>query len=220
MDRISKSLYNHLVASKNWAPAVWITGVILIGIVLRCIAWANTTIIDPDGVLYIHQARAIYFKQWEALTNCGLNYIANYPILIAAIYNILPNWEICARVISLFFGSAVLIPLYLMLRHFLDYKISALTTLIFAVLPLFVGRSIDALRDPTYWFFLVLGLYFFVVHMKQENRLILLLSSVSFLLAAWARIEAVLFLAISFFISYIQTGNLKIYLFFPCPFLY
>jgi len=212
-----------LLSSKNdpekEISLLWIAVVILIGIVFRCIAWANSMIVDPDSTLYIHQAKALYFHQWNLLTNCGLSYIANYPILIAACYHIIPNWEICARTISFFFGTAVLIPLYLTLRCFLDRNISTLTTLIFAVLPLLVDRSVDVLRDSTYWFFFVSGLYFFVARIKQENGLFLILSSLSFLMAAWARIEAVLFFTVSFLYLLSSHRKLRNMLIFAMPIL-
>lgn len=191
--------------------------VLLLGFMLRGIAWHNTFLIDPDGALYIHQARAVYYSQWASLTGCGLGYISNYPILVAAAYKIFPDWIICARSISFIFGFLLLIPLYLMLRHFFDINVSAITTLIFAVMPMFVGRSVDALRDPTYWFFLVLGLYFFTARMKKENRLFLFLSCVSFLMAAWARIEAILFIAISLCYLIFAERSIKKMLIFASP---
>jgi len=187
---------NYLKFDKK-QPMMWLLGVFLIGMMLRCIAWSNTFVIDPDGALYIHQARAIHYSQWTSLTGCGLSYVSNYPILVAAAYKIFPDWIIAARTVSFLFGFAVLIPLYLLLRHFFNNTVSAITTLIFAVTPMFVGRSVDILRDPTYWFFMVFGLYFFTIRMEKENRFFLFLSCLSFLLAAWARIEAVLFIAIS-----------------------
>ena len=199
--------------------AIWITAVILIGFILRVIAWTNSANLDPDSPLYIQQAKAIYLHQWHLLTNCGLSYIASYPIFIALLYHIIPNWEVCARLISLFFGTALLIPLYLLLKCFLDRNLSALTTLIFAVLPLFVGRSVDVLKDPTCWFFLVLGLYFFVARMNQENRLFLLLSSLSFLMASWARIESVLFIAVSLLYLLYSERKFKNLLIFAAPIL-
>jgi hypothetical protein len=49
-----------------------------------------------------------------------------------------------------------------------------------------------------YWFFLVFGLYFFVAQIGKRNRLYLILNSISLLMAAWARVEAVLFIAVTF----------------------
>ena len=57
------------------------------------------------------------------------------------------------------FGTAALIPLYLLLRRFFDTQISALCALVFGMLPVFVGSSVDMVREPVCWFFLILGLY-------------------------------------------------------------
>ena len=85
------------------------------------------------------------------------------------------------------------------MKRFFDDRISTLGTLIFALIPFFVSRSVDVVRGPVYWFFLVLGLYFLVVHIDKGKRLFLFLSSMSFLMAVWARIEAVLFIIVSCF---------------------
>jgi 4-amino-4-deoxy-L-arabinose transferase-like glycosyltransferase len=216
MDNYCKFEKNYLrdCGYKFSAPMMWAAGVFLIGIILRCIAWSNTFVIDPDGALYIHQARAIHYSQWTSITGCGLSYVSNYPIFVSAAYKIFPDWIIAARSVSFIFGVAVLIPLYLLLRHFFDDTVSAITTLIFAVMPMFVGRSVDALRDPTYWFFMVSGLYFFTARMEKENRLFLILSCLSFLIAAWARIEAILFVVISiFYIIYAERSVKKLLIF-------
>jgi hypothetical protein len=70
--------------------------------------------------------------------------------------------------------------------------------LAFALIPVFVDKSVDVVRDPVYLFFLVFGIYFFVAQIGKRNRLYLILSSISLLMAAWARVEAVLFIAVTF----------------------
>ena len=56
--------------------------IVLLGLAIRLIAWANTYVVNPDGTLYIHQAKAIYYGQKEALF-CGYSFVANYPVMIA-----------------------------------------------------------------------------------------------------------------------------------------
>ena len=34
--------------------------VVLLGLAIRLLAWTNTQVVNPDGTLYIHQAKAIY----------------------------------------------------------------------------------------------------------------------------------------------------------------
>jgi 4-amino-4-deoxy-L-arabinose transferase-like glycosyltransferase len=170
-----------------------------LGFLIRLFACHNTFIVNPDGVLYINQAKAMYFGQWGELTSCIIGYVSNYPILIVSAYTIFGDWILAAKAVSLLFGSMTLIPLYLLLRRFFDKEISMLSTLLFAVIPVFVGRSADVVRGPIYWFFLALGLYFFVRSGDKRYRLLILLSCLSFLIAAWARVEAILVIVMSFF---------------------
>ena len=173
--------------------------VILLGFTIRLFTCQFTYIINPDGVLYIHQARALYYKQWESLTTCSMSFLSIYPLLISGAYSIFNNWIIAAKSISLLFGTMTLIPVYLLFRRIFDEKISVLGTLVFALMPVFALRSADVVRGPVYWFFSMLGLYFFVSQLYNNKfRLYLFLSCMSFLLAASARIEAVMFIVISF----------------------
>ena len=173
--------------------------VVLLGFVIRLFACQYTFIVNPDGILYINQAKAMYYGQWENLTSCGLSYLSNYSILIAGAYTIFHNWIIAARSVSFLFGFATLIPLYFLLKRFFDKQVSALGTLIFALVPVLVGRSADVVRGPLCWFFLVLGLSLFISQINKKNHLYLLFSSLSFLMATWARIEAILFFIVSGF---------------------
>jgi 4-amino-4-deoxy-L-arabinose transferase-like glycosyltransferase len=172
--------------------------VFILGFVIRLYACQYTYIVNPDGALYIHQAKAIYYGQWEELSSCGaVNFVSSYPLFIVGGYTIFHDWIISAKFISLVFGSLALIPVYLLLRRFLDQRISVLGAFVFSVTPLFVARSADVIRDPIYWFFAALGLYFFISSNHAKYRLPILFSSLCFIMAAWARIEAILYIIIS-----------------------
>lgn len=179
--------------------------IILLGFAIRLFSFHYTYIINPDGVLYIHQARAIYYGIKDAILTCSMGYLSNYSILIVLAYKIFGDWVIAAKSVSLFFGTITLIPLYFLMKRFLHDKIALLSILVFALIPVFVDRSVDGVRDPVYWFFSVLGLYLFVSQIKERTYLYLILSSLCFLMAAWARIEAILFVLVSFiFILFVR----------------
>ena len=194
-------MYNTQTKRFFLTPAmIWFFIVFIIAVVLRCIAWSNTAVITPDGAAYIFQAKAIFYGQWNDIRDCGagFKFFTVYPFLIAAFYHVFPDWVIAGRAVNFTFGVATIFPLYLLLRQFFDYRISALTTLIVAVSPFFVGTSVDVLRDPTYWLFAMTGLYLFTVSMKGDHRLLLFFSSLFFLLAAWTKHEAIILPAVSF----------------------
>ncbi len=172
--------------------------VILLGFAIRLFSFQYTYIINPDGVLYIHQARAIYYGLGDSILTCSLGFLSNYSIFIVLAYKIFGDWVVAAKSVSLFFGTSTLVPLYLLLNRFFKKEITLTATLVFALIPFFVATGVDVVRDPVYWFFSVLGLYLFVSQIEKRNYLYLTLSSLCFIMAAWARIEATLFILVSF----------------------
>ncbi len=170
---------------------------LLIGIAARLYSSYFTFYINSDGVLYINQAKMIFYGRLELLPSTGLTSLSNYSFFIAGAFAILRDWLLAAKFISFLFGTLTLIPVYLLFDRFFDRYVSSLGTLIYALIPVFVSRSADVLRDPVYWFFLTCGIYFFSFAEDKKARLYLLLSCLSFLLATWARVEAFLFVGVT-----------------------
>ena len=168
-----------------------------LALALRLFAWQHTGVINTDGAIYINQARAIYYGLWDSVNTCST---ARFPTIttlcIAAAYPILGNWVAAGTFVSLLFGTLTLVPLYLLARRFFDKDISAVIALVYALNPTLVDGSIDIVRDSTAWFFLTLGLYLFTKDKKQSN-LYLIMSSISFIIAAWTRTEFFIFVACS-----------------------
>jgi 4-amino-4-deoxy-L-arabinose transferase-like glycosyltransferase len=127
-----------------------------------------------------------------------MGFLSNYSILIVGFYKIFGDWVVAAKSVSFIFGSVTLILLYLLIGRFFNNNITLLATLVFALMPDFVDRCADVVRGPVYWFWSVLGLYLFVIQIEKRNYLYLLLSCLCFFMAAWARIEAILFVLVSF----------------------
>jgi hypothetical protein len=201
-------------------------GVLFLGFGLRLYQAIARGIINPDGVHYIYQAHAIAAHDWSGLFGCDLPYVSIFPLLIAVAHSLLNDWIVAGLFVNVLFGSAVLIPLYAVLRRFLDSPRSVLTVLIFAMIPSFVSGTADLLRDPTFWFFLSMGMLMYVRQWDpgaapQRYRYDLMLSGLFFLLAVWARIEGLAALAgsVIFLLIYKQDRKLERLLIFTAPFL-
>ena len=190
-----------------------------LGAVVRMFVSSHTHIINPDGVFYISQAKAIYYGDWEKITFSGMDYLSNYPFFIAGIYPVCQDWLLAAKSISFIFGLLTLIPVYLLFRHFFNQQVSLLGTLVFLLMPVFVDRSVDVLRDPIAWFFLAWGTFFFVRHARGKDGLFLALSSLSFLLAAWARIETFLYIFVTIGFIFLLPQKIRKLAFFCLPIL-
>lgn len=173
-----------------------------IGLSAKTYALSNLSVINPDGVIYIYQAKAIASDQWNLLNQCQLPYVSLYPILIALGHLLTPSWTMSAQLVSLWSGMGMLAVLYPLLRYFFAPSVSALTTLLFALTPLLVRYSVDAMRDASFWFFFMSAMLTFVMHSKQlhsprRSIILLLASSFFMILAAWSRIEGLVLLPAS-----------------------
>ncbi|MCK5451788.1 MAG: glycosyltransferase family 39 protein, partial [Candidatus Omnitrophica bacterium] len=178
----------------RWLPLGVVFGA---GFFLRLYSYHHTYVLNPDGILYIQQARALSYGLFDSITTC-YSWFSPLPILIAVNYKIFGNWLIAAKIVSVIFGTATLFPLYLILRQFLDKHSALITLLVFAVNPLFVFLSADVLRDPVYWFLMTLGLCLFIRNNNRQGFSISMsLSCLFFILAVWTRIEAIIFVAVS-----------------------
>ncbi|MEW6584032.1 MAG: glycosyltransferase family 39 protein [Nitrospirota bacterium] len=172
-----------------------VSGLLMVSFLLRLYAFFYTTVINRDGVWYINQAKAIFNNDWVAAKSCGYDFISLYHLLIPVFYRVTGDWILAAKVISLVFGSIAVIPFYFILRHFFRTPLAFVASLAFAMNPFFVSYSVELVKDPTFWFFGLLGIYFFITAVKREKRLyFLLFSNISFLLAAFARFEGFIYL--------------------------
>jgi len=171
--------------------------VLSLGFFLRLYALHHTYIINPDGILYIQQARAISDGKWNAAVSCGPSFVSIYPVLIAGAHVVTRDWLTAAQSVSFIFGFGLLIPVYLIFRRFFKRPISILGLLAFAMMPVLIDKSADALRDPVAWFFLCVGLYLVVSGIQLEKKAVFPVAAMVFFLVAWARIEMVTVFALT-----------------------
>lgn len=179
-----------------WRISRYAAGVVLVGLMIRLITFQQTLVVNTDAIFYIQQAKAVYYGLPELVT-AGYPYLTNYSLFIVIGYLLVGNWVTAASGVSLVFGTLTLMPLYWLLRRFFDEKISVLALLTMALSPSFVNMSRDVLRGPTCWFFMVFGLFLFILHLEERRPVFLLISCLCFLLGAWARIEVLLFICVS-----------------------
>jgi 4-amino-4-deoxy-L-arabinose transferase-like glycosyltransferase len=175
-----------------------------LGLAIRIIALSNIEIINPDGILYIFQAKAISTHQWHLTTSCQLGFLSLYPMLVSLFQIFVGKWILSAQLVSLCFGFGMLVVLYLLLRCFFTSTISQLTLLLYCFIPVFVRYSVDAMRDATFWFFFTASIYLFVLHLQatqnpatKRSLLALCGSSCLMLMACCVRIEGVSLLPVS-----------------------
>jgi len=195
-----------------------ITGIVLLSLAFRLYAFLNTSVINSDGVYYINQARALFNNDWDMAKNCGFDFISLYHLLIPLFYRLLGDWIYAGQSISILFGTISVIPFYFTLRRFFSLSTSMTAGLAFAVNPFFISYSVELVKDPIFWFFALLGIYFLIFAVKKDKLHLLPFSSAAFLLAGFARFEVLIYFAGSIiYILLFEEKKLKKLLFFTMP---
>lgn len=174
-------------------PISWI---VLLALAVRIYACLSSHIINPDGIHYFYQGRAIFFGEWDTIAACRMKSISILPVFIASVFAIVRDWITAGRVVSVCFGTATLFPLYFTLKRFMSRSTSLLTVLLYALMPVLVNRSANIVRGPIFWFFLSLGMFYFIRQMDEEKqrsgfRGDLYLSCICLLIATWTRMEGI-----------------------------
>lgn len=183
---------------------------ISLALIIRLYSHHHNPVINPDGAnCYIQQAKAIYYGQFHKITLC-YSYLSLYPILVALCYPLIGDWVLSGQIVSLVFSLLSFIPLYYFTKKFFDDKICFLILIIWACIPSYVIWSYYVIRDTIYWFFSLLGLYFFILYLHKRKNFIFICSLLCFIIGAWCRIECLLYLSTSvLFFTYINIKNKK-----------
>jgi len=168
--------------------------VLLAGFAVRVYLAYRLPTLSLDSHLYFQQAKALHFGLFDQLIAYYI-YVSPYPIAVSLVYSVCGDWIVAAQGVNILFGTLTIAVLYGLLRRFFTDGVAALGALVFAFLPTFAEVSRDALRDPMFWFFSVLGLYLFILHIEKRRSLLLVGCSLCLVLAAWARFEAGLYIA-------------------------
>ncbi len=199
---------------------LWPLVIIFIGFSLRLYSFHHSYAINPDGMLYIHQAKTFYSGLYGSLTEC-YPYLNILPIFISFSYLFTGDWLVAAKAVSLFFGTAAMFPLYLLLRQFVSVPIASCTLLVFAVNPVFVQMSSEVIRGPAGWFFITLGMYLFTLADLKKYDYFLSLSCISFCIASLVRVEAIIFVpgTLLFMLLFSQEKKCKKIIIFLFPLL-
>lgn len=99
-----------------------------------------------------------------------------------------------ASVVNFLFSSLTLIYLYKIILHCFDRKTAFFSSLIFCLFPFQVWLSISGLPESIFFFFVISGIYYFILwKFSGHVRINLILSSVAFALSNCFRYEGWLF---------------------------
>lgn len=167
--------------------------IVILALLLRLTRAILTPVVNSDAAFYLYQAKAIYYGLWSQVSACMYPHVTLHPLLSAFFYGFTHNWIVSMRAVSLLLGTLTLFPLYALARLFFDFHVSAVITLLYAVMSVFSQASVDIGREPAYAFFVAGGLYFVAAALKRGKLWFMTAGSVAFALAFWNRMDAAIY---------------------------
>ena len=163
----------------------------LIGIafILRLYAVLMAQGIAIDSAAYGFMARDFLKGQFTK----GLSIAGHplYPLLISLFSMDTAHVEITGRLLSLFFGTLTIIPLFYLVKEAIGQKGAIFSALFYTFHPYLVTYSGMMLTEATYWGLLVLSVYYFWTGLKRDKVWRMALSGFSLGLAYLTRPEAI-----------------------------
>jgi hypothetical protein len=151
----------------------------------------SETAINNDGLLYISAAQQYAAGSFKA--GLGLYPMPLYPLLIAIVHFIIPNWVVAARLISLTFLVLAAIPLYLLIKDNFDTTAAFWGCLAFALAPVPNGWVGEVIREPSFIFVFAWTVYFAQRAINSEGIKYFLLAAIFAWLAVGFRMEGIIF---------------------------
>jgi 4-amino-4-deoxy-L-arabinose transferase-like glycosyltransferase len=131
-----------------------------------------------------------------------------YPFLIFLFSPDTAHVETAGRLLSLFFGTLAIIPLFYLVKEAIGQKVAIFSALFYSFHPYLVTYSGMLLTEATYWGLLVLSVYFFWTGLKREKLWKMTLSGFFLGLAYLTRPEGIGYVIV-YLIWALVEGGLK-----------
>ncbi len=110
-------------------------------------------VIPTDGTTYVETARDLHRGDWSGVAVSGL-----YPVLIAVAGWLITDMESAGQYVSLFFGSLLPLPLFLLGKELFSRRVAFAASLIVIVSPVLISSSCQVITQATYTTFQLFGI--------------------------------------------------------------
>ena len=179
----------HLVCSPRY---LWLAGLLLACLLPRMMVAGRVESLCPDGVLYLTLAKALAAGDLAGgLRDMHLNTL---PVILAALHRAGIPWEATGKVWGVLISTLAVLPLFGWVRRQFDDRVALISCMLYAVQPQFIRWSPETIRDPTFWFFFTLALYWLWQAEVEVRPGTFWLAGVAITLAGLTRTEGLLLL--------------------------
>ena len=140
--------------SRPWI-VVWLLATCLIP---RAIAAWNWSILWGDSLHYRYASICLERGDFQqGFAEFGLNV---YPLILIPLRHLGMDWEVAGKYFGVLVASLAVVPLWGWLRRMFDDRLAVIACCIYALHGKLIAISPLIIRDSTFWFLLVLTIYF------------------------------------------------------------
>lgn len=171
----------------------WLVAILLAAFVLRLgFMLQFTPVISGDGCEYIRMGMEL--RDGKPLTGSfdwpETMYGTLYPVLIAGVSKLGFSAEHAAYLLSLLFGTGLVLAAFLLARYVYGTRVGYLAAALYAVFPIFIGLSGSVFNETIYLALWLFGIYWAIRALDSFRPRDFLLAGILFGLSTLSRPEA------------------------------
>ena len=150
------------------------------------------TSICPDGMIYVTAAKALEAGNWKSAS--GEMSLNIYPAILTVLHRLGLDWEFAASLWGVTVSSLVVLPLWGWVRRQFDDRVALAACFLYIIHPKFIEWSPEVLRDPTFWFFFTLAIYWLWRAVTEVHYGYFIAGGAAVILASLTRVEGLFLL--------------------------
>ena len=169
-----------------------VASLLVLCMIPRVLMAQKVDVLVPDGHFYIAVARHLEAGNFDAaFADLHLNF---YPAILMVLHKAGMEWESAGKFWGVLMSVLVVLPLFGWTRRQFDTQVATVASVLYAVHPRFIESSPETFRDQTFWFAVMLSLYWMWRAATEIRWRHFLLAGVALTLAVHVRMEGWLLL--------------------------
>lgn len=177
----------------NKKEIITIIGLIILAFVIRIFFLQFQQFITHDGAEYAVLGKNLISGNGYVSIQGQINLFFSplYPLLIGVFSILFNNLELSARLVSVLFGSLLIVPLYFFARRMYSQKVAIISSLIAALYWVLIRYSTQTLTESTYTFLLVCSAWAGYAALTKQTKSLYVLSGIILGLSYLTRPDAI-----------------------------
>lgn len=181
------------------AGEAWVlVGLFFLAFLFRLFLYNLEPIVLPDGIIYTEAG--INLIAGKGYVNSSGEYYGGfrplYPIFIGLTNLFIQDHTFSGALVSMFFGSLLIFPLFLYARNLYEARIAWISVVLVITYPFLSNYASTALTESTYTFFLFTSVYTAWIAYREKDTRAFVLCGLTTALAYLTRFEAFFFIPI------------------------